>query len=79
MSRKSRFLVGFTAAALTFGGLFATMGPAQFNGGRPMCHPHGHHCCMQEENYRHCDESTKVIKTEKVIIIKEVAKTDSAK
>lgn len=52
MSRKSRFLVGLTVAALTFGGLFATMGPEHFNGGRPMCHPH--HCCIQEHLDHHC-------------------------
>ena len=79
MSRKSRFLVGLTAAVLTFGGLFATMGPEHFNGGRPLCHLHEHHCCMQEENNRHCGKSTKVINADKVIVIKEVIKTDTVK
>lgn len=77
MSRKSRFLVGLAAALLTFGGLFATMGPKQFNSCRP-CHRMDHGC-MHEEHFRHCDESTKTIKAEKVIIIREVAKTDSVK
>ena len=54
MSRKSRFFVGLTAAVLTFGCLFATMGPSHFNCGRPMCHPHHHHCCMQEPQNNHC-------------------------
>jgi len=64
MSRKSRFLVGLTAAALTFGGLFATMGPEHFNGGRPMCHPHEHHCCMQEQHDKHCADAPNEHKVE---------------
>jgi len=72
MSRKSRFLVGLTAAALTFGGLFATMGPEHFNGGRPMCSSHEHHCCMQEQHDRHCCDS----KTDKTV---DHAATDSVK
>ena len=77
MSRKSRFLVGLIVAALTFGGLWATIGSEKFNSCRP-CH-RMHHCSMHEGNNRHCDESTKVINAEKVIVIKEVTKTDSVK
>ena len=57
MSRKSRFLVGLTAACLTFGGLFATMGSENFNGGRQMCHPH-HRCCVQEQQNNHCCDTS---------------------
>jgi hypothetical protein len=76
MSRKSRFLVGLTVAVLTFGGLWATMGPERFNSCR---HHRMEHCCMHEEHFRHCDESTKEVNAEKVIVIKEVIKTDSVK
>jgi len=62
MSRKSRFLVGFATAAITFGSLFASMGSEHFNGGRPMCNPH-HHCLMDEYHYKHCCG----IKTEKSV------------
>ena len=65
MSRKSRFIVGLTAAALTFGGLYATMGPDHFNGGRPMCHPH-HHCCMQEQQDNHCSDTATDQKSDSV-------------
>lgn len=44
MSRRSRFLVGLAAAAITFGSLFATMGPEKFN----QCGKRAHemrHCC----------------------------------
>lgn len=42
MRKGSRFLVGFAAAALTFGSLFAVMGPDKF----ASCthHGYGHHC-----------------------------------
>ncbi|MFZ4582839.1 MAG: hypothetical protein ACOYM7_09340 [Paludibacter sp.] len=59
MSRKSRFFVGLTVAVLTFGGLFATMGPSHFNCGRPMCHPHEHHCCIHESHHNECGDITK--------------------
>ena len=77
MSRKSRFLVGLMVAVLTFGGLWGTMGSTKFNSCRPSHRMQ--HCCMHEGNNRHCDESTKVIEAEKVIVIKEVIKTDSVK
>jgi len=45
MYRRSRLLIGFLAAALTFGGLMATLGPEHFH--RSL---HWHHymenCCM---------------------------------
>jgi hypothetical protein len=75
MSRKSRFLVGLSVAALTFGGLWSTMGPEKFNSCRP-CH-RMQHCCMHDECNKHCDESTKVINADKVIVVKEVIKQDS--
>lgn len=40
MKRRSRFLTGFTAAALTFGTLMLTLGPQKFGGN---CTRHGHH------------------------------------
>lgn len=38
MKRKTRFFVGLAAAALTFGSLMATLGPAHFNKHRHGCH-----------------------------------------
>jgi len=55
MYRRTRFLIGFLAAALTFGGLMATVGPEHFT--RALhCHPHMDNCCMyNEERTNSCD------------------------
>ena len=43
MKRSSRFVVGFAAAALTFGSLFAFVGPKHFHGcEQAPCHRHHH-------------------------------------
>ena len=48
MNRKSKFLIGFAAAALTFGTLMATVGPKHFN-------HHGSSCYHNENCYKHND------------------------
>jgi len=78
MYRRSRFLVGLAAAAITFGSLCFTMGSEHFNRGCRPCHKI-ENCGMNNDHYRHCNESTKGINAEKVIIIREVVKTDSVK
>lgn len=80
MHRRSRFLVGLATAAITFGCLWFTVGAPHFNRGRKLCHPMHHHCIMKEEmeNDACCGQSEGQ-KNEKVIVIKEVIKTDSVK
>jgi len=77
MHRRSRFLVGLATAAITFGCLWVSMGQEHFNRGHKLCERE--HCYMMEEHHRHCCEETKEIRTDKVIIIKEVVKNDSVK
>jgi len=49
MNRRSRFITGFLAAALTFGGLMATLGPEPFY--RSLYkHHHMENCCMDNDN-----------------------------
>jgi len=56
MYRRSRFLIGFLAAALTFGGLMATVGPEHFHRAWHW-HHHMNSCCMyNEERMNSCDE-----------------------
>ena len=43
MHRKSRFLVALAIAAITFGTLWLTLGPDQFNRGHRLCEHE--HCC----------------------------------
>lgn len=49
MYSRSRFIIGFLAAALTFGGLMATVGPDHFHRAW-----HGHHridnCCIYNDD-----------------------------
>ena len=49
MYRRSRFLIGFLAAALTFGGLMATMGPEHFHRSLRW-HHHMENCCMDNQD-----------------------------
>ena len=77
MHRKSRFLVGLATAAITFGCLWFSMGADHFNRGHKLCERE--QCCMMEEHHRHCCDESKEIHADKVIIIKEVVKTDSIK
>lgn len=79
MHRRSRFLVGLAAAAITFGSLWFGMGSDHFNRGHRPCHPMMEHCNMHEEHFRHCDGDSPSKVHEKVIVIKEVIKTDSIK
>jgi len=79
MYRKSRFLVGLATAAITFGSLWFTLGPSHFNRGHRSCHTMMEHSCMHHSFSGECNEDVKMQKNEKVIIIKEVIKTDSVK
>jgi hypothetical protein len=76
MHRKSGFLVGLAVAAITFGGLWFGMGSDHFNRGHKLCDRE--HSCMME-HHRHCCEEANEVHADKVIIIKEVVKTDSIK
>ena len=49
MYRRSRFLIGFLAAALTFGGLMATLGPEHFHRSLRW-HHHMENCCMDNQD-----------------------------
>jgi hypothetical protein len=77
MHRKSRFIVGLAVAAITFCGFWFGMGSDHFNRGHRFCERE--HGCMLEEHHRHCCEESKEIHADKVIIIKEVVKTDTIK
>ena len=80
MYRRSRFLVGLAAAAITFASLWFTMGPEHFNRGHRMCHRMEQRCCMKEEREdNECGGQMEEHHGKKVIIIKEVIKTDSIK
>ena len=56
MKRKSKFLIGFAAAAVTFGTLMAALGPQKFGAhcSRHWNQHHGcghcHHTCYTESN-----------------------------
>jgi hypothetical protein len=79
MYRKSRFLVGLATAAITFGSLWFGKGSEHFNRGHRPCRPMMEHCCMHEDHFRECDQGEHSKVHEKVIVIKEVTKTDSVK
>jgi len=58
MKKSSRFLIGFAAATLTFGSLFAALGPDKFGG----CHSHKwqhHHC--ESHHHHSCHGEVDVI------------------
>ena len=50
MYRRSRFLIGFLAAVLTFGGLMATLGPEHFHRSLYWHHHMGN--CWMDNNDR---------------------------
>jgi hypothetical protein len=77
MYRKSGFLVGLAAAAITFGSLWFTLGPSHFNHGHRSCHQRIENSCMHHPCSHVCNEDLNVQKNEKVIVIKKVIKTDS--
>ena len=52
MYRRSRILIGFLAAALTFGGLMATLGPEHFHRSLHWRHHHMGNCCMYNNDRR---------------------------
>jgi len=56
MYRRSRFLIGFLAAALTFGGLMATMGPEHFHRALHWHHRMGSCCMYNDERMDGCDD-----------------------
>ena len=54
MTRRNKFIIGFAAAALTYGTLFATMGPRHFghrNWGKGWNHNEHHGGCNKEKQY----------------------------
>jgi hypothetical protein len=55
MYRRSRFLIGFLAAALTFGGLMATFGPEHFHRSLHFHHRFGNCCMYNDERMNPCD------------------------
>lgn len=79
MYRKSRFLVGFVTAAITFGSLWFTLGPSHFNRGHRLCEHNMHNSCMHHTCSHVCNEDVNMQKNEKVIVIKEVMQSDSVK
>jgi fatty acid desaturase len=56
MYRRSRFLIGFLAAALTFGGLMATFGPEHFHRSMHWHHHFGNCCMYNDDRMNSCDE-----------------------
>jgi hypothetical protein len=79
MHRRSRFLVGLAAAAITFASLWFTLGPEHFNRGHRSCHRMMEHCyMMNEEHHRDCCEQPEE-GVKKVIVIEKVIKTDTIK
>ncbi|MES2555357.1 MAG: hypothetical protein V4604_04350 [Bacteroidota bacterium] len=50
MKRRTAFITGVAAAAITFGSLMATIGPRHF--GRH-CHSHATHCGSQQDQHSH--------------------------
>ena len=79
MYRRSRFLVGLAAAAITFGSLWFAM-PGHFNCGHRMCRPMQHRCWMHEERENdECCGQVEEHNGHKTIIIKEIIRTDSIK
>jgi len=59
MNRKSLFLIGFTAAAITFGTLMAIIGPRHFNAFRY------HHHCESSRHITHDEQSLKPTEMER--------------
>ena len=79
MHRRSRFLVGLAAAAITFGSLWFGMGSEHFNRGHRPCHRMMEHCCMMnEEHHKDCCEQPEE-GAKKVVVIEKVIKTDTIK
>ena len=56
MYRRSRFLIGFLAAALTFGSLMATFGPEHFHRSMYFHHRYGNCCMYNDEHMNPYDE-----------------------
>lgn len=79
MHRRSRFLVGLTAAAITFASLWFTLGSERFNHGHRSCNKMEHCCMMNDEHNKGCCKESEPQKAEKVIIIEKVVKTDTIK
>jgi len=58
MDRKSKFLISLSTAVITFGLLYATLGPEHFNRGHRGCH-RTENCCGHHEMQK-CESSPKV-------------------
>jgi len=85
MYRRTRFIIGFLAAAITFGGLMATYGPEHFERAW-YSHHHMDHCCMfNGERGNSCNEPDRFERYERhEHVLREAApvqemKTDSVK
>lgn len=72
--RRTGFLIALSVATITFGSLWFGLGSENFNRGQKFCERDN---CNIIEHHNHCCEKNKEIKAEKVIIIKEVLKTDT--
>src|ERR1035437_3475390 len=77
MHRRSRFLVGLAAAAITFASLWFTLGHEHFNRDHGLYHNMKHCCMMKEKENKECCEQSEEQGTKKVIVIREVIKTDT--
>lgn len=51
MERRNRFLIGFAAAAITFGSLMAFVGPRHFNHHGHQYRSDGHGCEMRRHGH----------------------------
>ncbi len=71
MYRRTRFLVGLAAAAITFGSLWFAVGPAHFNRGHRFC-DRMDNCYMHETHHRHCCQGFDEQQADSVIIIKKI-------
>jgi len=79
MHRRSRFLAGLAAAAITFASLWFTLGPEHFNRGHRPWHRMEHCCMMNDEHNTECCEQSEPQHAKKVIIIEKVIKSDTIK
>jgi len=66
MKKRSRFLIGFTAAAVTFASLFAIAGPRYFGG--PLSSHHAFHgkCLMNENEQTKSEKASQPAQEKKV-------------
>lgn len=65
MKRRSRFLIGFIAAAVTFATLFATAGPRHFGGPFSSYHSFHSKCLMNENEQSKNEKATQPVQEKK--------------